>query len=130
MTPSPENSTAQPPEQGSEINNASAWILRTGVLVSSVVMLIGLAVTYFHGTLSLTRIDDEKFDPNPMTIYRGIAAGHGKSIIEAGVYLLVLTPIMRVLMSVILFAMAERDWLYTAITFCVLAMTLAGLLWL
>lgn len=130
MTHPHENATAQPPERGNEINTASAWILRIGVLVSSVVMLIGLAVTYFHGTLSLTRIDDEKFNPNPMTILHGIAAGHGKSIIEAGVYLLVLTPIMRVLMSVILFATAQRDWLYTVITFCVLAMTLAGLLWL
>ena len=41
-----------------------------------------------------------------------------------------LTPVTRVLMSMILFVFAERDWLYGLITLFVLALTLAGLLWL
>ncbi len=63
-------------------------------------------------------------------IWDGIRHGQGKRIIEAGVYLLLFTPIMRVFASSILFAFQERDRLYTAITLVVLLLTLAGLLWI
>ena len=35
----------------------------------------------------------------------------GKAIIEVGIYLLVLTPILRVAASMVLFLFEERDWL-------------------
>jgi uncharacterized membrane protein len=117
-------------EQGSIINDVSAWVLRVGVIASVVVMLTGILVSFIHGTVSLQRVQTARFDCNPHAIVHGIATGRGQSIIEAGIYLLVLTPVMRVLMSMILFVFAERDWPYSLITLCVLALTLAGLLWL
>jgi uncharacterized membrane protein len=93
-------------------------------------MLLGIAVSFLHGTVSLQRITSDGFDYYPSVIWNLIIHGHGKGIIEAGIYLLVFTPIMRVAASIILFAFQERDRLYTVITLVVLILTLAGLLWL
>ena len=75
-------------------------------------------------------IDSMVSDYRPDIIWNGILHGQGKRIIEAGIYLLLFTPIMRVFASCILFAFQERDRLYTVITLVVLILTLAGLLWI
>jgi uncharacterized membrane protein len=121
---------ASPPPVGSSINDASAWILRAGVIASGVVMLAGILVSFVHGTVSLNRIQHATFNYDPRAIFSGIAAGRGQSIIEAGIYLLVLTPVMRVFTSMILFAFVEKDRVYALITLIVLVLTLTGLLWL
>ncbi|MGD1275828.1 MAG: DUF1634 domain-containing protein [Tepidisphaeraceae bacterium] len=112
------------------IEDASAWILRGGVICSAAVMLMGIIFSFVHGRTSLDRMKSDGFDYRPAVIWQGILRGHGKSIIEAGIYLLLLTPILRVAASAVLFALEERDWLYTIITLTVLLLTLAGLLWL
>jgi len=112
------------------IEDASAWILRTGVICSAAVMLMGILFSFVHGRTSLDRMQSDPFEYRPGVIWQGIVHGRGKSIIEAGIYLLLLTPILRVATSVVLFALEERDWLYTIITLTVLLLTLAGLLWL
>jgi uncharacterized membrane protein len=112
------------------ISQVSAWILRIGVVSSSIIMLGGIAVSFTHGTVSLNRITSDGFDYYPSVIWNLIIHGHGKGIIEAGIYLLVFTPIMRIVASILLFAFQERDRLYTVITLVVLILTLAGLLWL
>jgi uncharacterized membrane protein len=93
-------------------------------------MLIGIIVTFAHGNISVARITTDGCDYRPDIIWNGILRGEGKRIIEAGIYLLLFTPIMRVFASSILFAFQERDRLYTAITLVVLILTLAGLLWI
>jgi uncharacterized membrane protein len=120
----------QGPDRGSIINDVSAWVLRVGVVMSVLVMLAGILVSFVHGTVSLERVQTARFEYNPGAIFHGVATLHGQSIIEVGIYLLVLTPVMRVFMSMILFVFAERDWVYGVITLGVLALTLAGLLWL
>jgi len=117
------------PKDHSSISNASAWILRVGVITSSLVMLIGILFTFAHGTMSIHRMKTDGFDYRPDVIATGILHGHGKQIIEAGIYLLLLTPIMRVAISCILFATIERDRLYAIITLIVLLLTLTGLIW-
>jgi len=111
------------------ISNVSAWILRVGVVASSLVMLIGVLFTFAHGTMSIQRMKTDGFDYRPAVIVTGILHGQGKRIIEAGIYLLLLTPIMRVAASCILFATHDRDHLYTLITLVVLILTLTGLIW-
>jgi len=104
--------------------------LRAGVVSSVLVMLTGIIFSFVHGTVSLERMQTARFKYDPAAVLRGVIHGRGQSIIEAGIYLLVLTPVVRVLMSMILFILAERDWVYGAITLVVLALTLAGLIWL
>jgi uncharacterized membrane protein len=112
------------------ISDVSAWVLRIGVVAASAVMLIGITVTFAHGTESVARIKQDKFDYAPGIIWDGILHGRGKAIIEAGIYLLLFTPIMRVAASSVLFAFHDRDAMYTVFTLIVLILTLAGLLWL
>ncbi len=112
------------------ISNVSAWVLRSGVVCSALVMLIGIIFTFAHGTISIDRMKSDGFEYRPDVIWNGIRHGHGKYIIEVGIYLLLFTPILRVAASSILFAFQERDRLYAAITLVVLILTLAGLLWI
>lgn len=131
--PAASSNSPSPPRRdprASAINDVSAWVLRGGVISSVLVMLTGIVFSFVHGTVSLERMETARFKYDPGAVVRGVIHGRGQSIIEAGIYLLVLTPVVRVLMSIILFVFAERDWAYGAITLCVLALTLAGLLWL
>jgi uncharacterized membrane protein len=112
------------------IEDASAWVLRVGLACSIVVMLTGLGFSFVHGTTSVQRMQSARFDYQPALIWDGIRHGHGKSIIEAGIYLLLSTPIFRVAVSAVLFAVEEHDWFYAIVTAIVLVLTLAGLLWI
>ena len=51
---------------------------------------------------------------------RGVAAFDAYSCIQLGVVALILTPILRVVLSLLDFTL-ERDWLYAGITATVLA---------
>jgi uncharacterized membrane protein len=112
------------------IEDASAWVLRAGICLSALIMLTGIFFSFAHRTVSVQRMKSDSFDYRPAAIWQGIRQGSGKSIIEAGIYLLLFTPIMRVLASMVLFALGERDWVYALITLVVLLLTLAGLLWI
>jgi uncharacterized membrane protein len=60
--------------------------------------------------------DKSSYTSTRQWFYREI---RGKSIIETGIYLLVLTPIMQVMTSMMLLIVKERDWLYAGITLMV-----------
>lgn len=112
------------------IQDLSAWVLRVGVISSVATMLAGLAIAFVRNPPTV----DEMEGRGATVHYRASAIVHGTlhadgaSIIELGVVMLVLTPIIRVGTSMILFAVEERDWLYAAITSIVLGMTLVSLL--
>lgn len=103
--------------------------LRWGVTIASVLAGIG-GVFYFiqHGT---ELFDTEKYHnfaytdaQNPATttfggIFEGAFAGNSESLIQLGVIALLLTPIMRVVLSLFDFV-KQKDWLYVAITAFVL----------
>ena len=112
---------------GVAIEDTSSWVLRIGVVASVAVMLIGISVSYLHNHVEVERMQHSTFDYQPSTIWLGLRQVRGKAIIETGIYLLVLTPILRVLTSMVLFLVKDRDWLYAAITLVVLMLTLAGL---
>lgn len=114
--------------RGIAIEDATAWILRVGVVLSVIVMLTGLAISFVHDKVSVKWMESARFEYYPSVIWHGVVTGQGQAIIEAGIYLLVLTPIMRVVASVVLFAVEDHDWLYTIVTFLVLLLTLLGLL--
>jgi len=112
------------------VSEVSAWVLRIGVVSSTLVMLLGIALSFSRGHISVERIKTDPFDYHPSVIWTGILRGEGKRIIEAGIYLLLFTPIMRVFMSFLVFAFHDRDRVYTLITLIVLLLTLAGLIWI
>ena len=73
----------------------------------------------FHGEPSDLR--------SPSGVVREALSGRADAIIELGLLLLILTPIARVVFSVVAFA-RERDLMYVIMTLVVLTLLLYGLL--
>ena len=98
------------------------WVLRIGVIVSISVVFVGGAIyIYRHGG---TMPNYSKFNGVPdfvqlHGIINGIMNLRGRSIIQAGIILLIATPILRIVFSTISFAL-EKDYLYVGISFLVL----------
>jgi uncharacterized membrane protein len=108
---------------------AVSWVLTIGVTVSAVLIALGFAgslVVGWGGSLlgepgADTVIAD--FDG----LIAGLAALRPQAIAQFGVVILVATPILRVMTSLVGFAL-ERDRLYVAITAFVLAILLGSAL--
>ncbi|CAN5528653.1 DUF1634 domain-containing protein [soil metagenome] len=107
-------------------------LLRTGVVSSLAIIMIGAILLY-------VRHPDYSTDPTllpPLTTYgapfphslrdvlSGLIALQGQAIISLGLLILIATPVMRVAISIVAFAI-QRDYLFVGITCLVL--TLLGL---
>ena len=109
--------------------------LRIGVMLSVAVMLLGLVVTfihhpdYFHSRPALGELTSSReiFANTTAAVLRGVRELRGQSIAMLGILLLIATPVVRVAISVVLFA-AQRDRRYVLITAVVLALLLTSLM--
>ena len=109
---------------------ASSWVLRIGVIVSLGVMFAGLGLAFAHGGVTVHEMENRPFSSHYGQLGHGLASLQPFALMELGVMLLVLTPIVRVFTAMVLFLAEERDALYGAVTFLVLTMTVASLLFL
>lgn len=106
------------------------WVLRIGVIVSvTIVAFGGIVYLYRHGH---EVADHSKWVGVPdfvelKNIIRGILDFHGRSIIQAGIILLIATPIIRVLFAAIGFLL-EKDYLYVGISTLVLLIILFSMI--
>ncbi len=114
-------------ENGIDVYDASAWILRGGVVSSIATMLLGVCESFREGILSVNLMQTRRFQADLPAIARGALRFDGTALVEFGILLLVLTPILRVATAMVLFA-RQRDRLYTVISAVVLALTLTSLL--
>jgi uncharacterized membrane protein len=110
-----------------------SYVLRIGVLISAAIILIGLALLILRdpstgGGTSLHQVvaKEQQVTVRPSTIARGVAAGDAVSIIQVGIFALILTPVTRVAMTVILFAI-EREKIFVLVTLTVFLILLFGL---
>lgn len=113
---------------GIAVQDAAAWVLRVGVIVSVATMLAGVVISFVHGGMSVDRMQHTRFDPGVTVLWHGLTTLRGVAVVQLGIYLLVLTPILRVCTSMVLFLFEEHDYLYALVTGLVLLLTLAGLL--
>lgn len=99
------------------------WVLRAGVFISMLVVVIGgVLYLYRHGQSTADYHDFKgipEFVHSPMGIINGILTFRGRAIIQAGIVLLIATPVLRVVFSAIGFVI-EKDYLYTGISAVVL----------
>ena len=106
-------------------------LLRICVIVTTIVVIVG-AVIYLPGALH-THVSYAKFQSEPAAfrsvvgILRDAVTGDGRAIVETGLLLLVLTPILRVAFSAVAF-FYEKDYLYVGLTLIVLALLLFSVL--
>lgn len=108
---------AEPNEAMGEVSHREAWIrhciqrvLRGGLATSVVLMAAGLAIGFAAG---------EQTAP-PVRLFALGSAGGGETIMALGVLALAITPLLRVLVLIGLWA-HERDWRFVATAVVVLA---------
>jgi len=116
-----------------ELNEAIGKILRYGVVLSSATVAAGLVLMLLApppgtpGTLEGTLAAGfGRPTLSPSSLFTGIAGGSAIGILQLGTLILIATPIIRVVASVVLF-LKERDMLYVGITTLVLAMLLLAI---
>lgn len=102
------------PEKG---ERAIALTLSYGSLISTLVMTLGLAVMVARGSAPRLTIATRI---RPATILEGLVRFDAVALMEFGILLLLLTPIFRILVAVISFAL-ERDYKFVLISLGVLA---------
>ncbi len=107
------------------------YTLRIGVVTAALIVLIG-GVVYLVQNHSTTphyqafQAGSQRSD-NLSGIIRNIRRFNSVGIIQLGLLILIATPILRVIMSVVAFAL-ERDILYVVATLIVLGILLYSLL--
>ncbi|HVT30702.1 MAG TPA: DUF1634 domain-containing protein [Lacipirellulaceae bacterium] len=109
-------------------------LLRIGVGVSIALIAIGTVVSFVHHPAYWKSSKElqtlvHPVAPFPHTLHgvlEGLRGFDGQAIVALGLLVLIATPVMRVLVSVVAF-LQEHDRLYTAITllvFCLLMLAL------
>ena len=106
-------------------------LLRTGVIVSSIVVLIGGIVYLAQSGMLTPNYHLFRREPPNLRGLHGIVRGlftlNPRNWIQFGLMLLVATPVARVALCVITF-IKERDRTYVVLTMIVLCVLLFGLL--
>ena len=106
----------QTTEEMADVQLIIGKILRLGVLVSATVMLIGLLLLIVKGNGGYP---NNTFPTDFTEICHGIAQLKPYAIMMLGIFLLILTPVLRVIVSIYSFY-REGDNLYVVITTIVL----------
>ena len=102
------------------------WILRGGVILSTIIILSGLLLLLLHAG----RLSGHVLGTFPSTldqVWSGILNLQPQDIIALGLLLLIATPLVTVTTSAVAFAV-ERDSRYVIISLIVLAILLTSLL--
>src|SRR5260370_22847668 len=98
------------------------WILQGGVMLSASIILIGFIMLPLRpGGFSVHRF--LSFPQTLSQVWAGLLVLHPQAIIALGLLLLIATPVMRVAVSIVAFAL-ERDHRSVVITVLVLAILL------
>lgn len=91
-------------------------ILRIGVVISVTVMLLGLILFLWQQSGGYPH---NRFPTSPAAIYQGLLTLKPYAVMMLGIFLLILTPVLRVVVSIYAF-WKEHDQLYVYITTTVL----------
>lgn len=103
-------------EEMLEIELVIGKIMRIGVFISAFVMIVGFLMLLFTGQ---TGYPGSSFPTTFPAIFHGLVTFKAYAYMMAGIYLLILTPVLRVVISIYAFY-KENDMLYVKITSLVL----------
>ena len=107
-----------------------ATLLRVGVLISATIVLAGGIWLLAEPGSSATGYGQFHGEPPELrsvtALIRSLRNPAPENAIQFGLLLLIATPVARVMLSLIAFAL-ERDWTYVAITSVVLAILVYSL---
>lgn len=118
------NSEAELKIKSKDINVAFSRILRAGVTISAIIIGTGFILFLITGE---SGYPGDTYPYTVSTLFSGLVAFKSYAIILFGLLCLLLTPIMRVVMSVFIF-WKEKDYTYVKITLLVLTILIIGML--
>src|SRR5215469_3260613 len=98
------------------------WVLQGGVLLSAAIIVIGV----FLEALRPDKFAPQKLQLFPQTfdqVWAGLLVLRPQAVIALGLFMLIATPVIRVAVSVIAFAV-EHNWRFVVITLIVLLILL------
>lgn len=107
-----------------EIELRIGKILRAGVFISSAIIIIGLIMFVFMGH---SGYPGTTYPRGLSEIAEGLVAFKAFAWLMTGLFLLILTPVLRVVASIFAFA-KEGDKMYVIITMMVLAVLIIAIL--
>lgn len=108
-------------------------ILRLGMLTSVVLIVLGSVLCFIRDSRYesesgfVTLMQHGAFPHTAMAVWTDAIQGGGMGLVMLGVLVMVATPILRVIVSIIAFAL-ERDVIYTLLTAAVLGLLLIALI--
>jgi uncharacterized membrane protein len=112
------------------VERTLARLLRTGVVLSAAIVVLGGAVYLFRHGGERPHYGVFRGEPSDLRTVAGIvrdaASASGRGLIQLGLVVLIATPVARVAFSVIAFAL-QRDRTYVIVTLAVLALLLLSL---
>lgn len=120
--------TAGAPDNDRRLRQAElaiSHVLRGGVIISAAIILVGLV--WFYLQMAISGQATLTYPHTVIEVAQQLTQGDPLALVTLGLLILLLTPILRVAISIIIFAL-ERDWLYTVITLIVLLILLVSLL--
>ncbi len=104
-----------------------SYVLRGGVLLAAGIITLGVLlfyIAYLHAGATSGPIT---FPHTASEVFLGLGRHDPVAVISLGLLVLLLTPVLRVLVSVVIFAL-EHDWRYTGITLLVFFILLVSFL--
>lgn len=129
------NDAPDVPTQGwsdDQVEQLIGRLLQIGVLIAAAVVVVGgVMLLVQHGSAPVEfRTFSTASSPlrGLIGIFRGAFALDASSVVQLGLVLLIATPVMRVALTLVTFAL-QRDRLYVLITAIVLTLLLYGLIW-
>jgi uncharacterized membrane protein len=102
-------------------------VLRGGVVLGAIVIGAGLVAFYVRYGLNPSAMIANVYPHSLDQVLLGLAHGAPQAIMVLGLLILLATPVVRVAVSIVAFAL-ERDWTYVAITALVLIILLVSFL--
>lgn len=99
--------------------------LRVGVVFATAVMALGIILLLFKN--GQTGYPADYIPIKPLEILQGVFAGKPFAIMMTGLFLLIMTPVLRVIVSIYAFYV-EGDKLYVYITLIVLIILVISML--
>ena len=120
----------QPGPSDLAVEELIARLLRVGIALSGALVLIGGLIALIKTAGSpipdLSTLEPSSRLLSPSELAQGVLSLDPLALVQAGLVVLIATPVMRVAVSAYGF-LRQRDWLYVGITLVVLAVLVFGL---
>lgn len=107
-----------------DLNRSVGNLLRLGVLLSVATSIIGFVKLFFEGfemPKKYTSLDVGSSSEKVWNhFWHSLGAGEGMAIIQLGILILIITPLMRIVFALVGY-LKEKDYVYVVISSIVLA---------